>query len=92
MKRYGRECLTSEKNATNKKRNCICIRPLTIGLTIVHHKPKRWNCHRLWNGQGTQVFEQMSVSAFSGIRGALHLKDIGTNSSSTFLDLLDYRG
>jgi len=46
----------------------------------------------LWNGQGTQVFEQMSVSALlSGIHGALHLKDTGTNSSSTFLDLLDYR-
>ena len=71
MKRYGRECLTSEKNATNKKRNCICIRPLTIGLTVVHHKPNRWNCHRLWNGQGTQVFEQMSVRALSGIRGAI---------------------
>ena len=57
---YGREVLTIEKNATNKKRNCICIRLLTIGLTVVHHKPNRWNCHRLWNGQGTQVFEHVS--------------------------------
>ena len=73
-----------------QKRNCICIRPSTTGLTVVHQKRMMWNCHRLLNGQGTQVFEQMSVRALTGIRGDL-LKDNRTNSSSTFLDLLDYR-